>query len=57
MRPTAQRAEFGAAGARLRERASLFSGAGAFVSGLGTAATGALRYGGVIASGGGTEKR
>jgi hypothetical protein len=40
----ARRAELGAFGARNRETAGLFSGAGAFVSGLGTAATGALRY-------------
>jgi hypothetical protein len=39
-----RRAELGAAGARMRETGGLFSGAGAFASGLGTAATSLLRY-------------
>lgn len=43
----ARRAEYGAYGASLRERGGLFSGAGAFASGLGTAATGLYRWGGV----------
>lgn len=40
----ARRAEYGAYGASLRERGGLFSGAGAFASGIGSAATSLMRY-------------
>lgn len=40
----ARRSDYAAFGAEQRSRGALFSGAGAFVSGLGTAATTALRY-------------
>lgn len=40
------RVSYGALGAGMREKAGLFSGAGAVVSGLGTAAQGALKYAG-----------
>lgn len=40
------RSTYGALGAGMRERAGLFSGFGAAVSGLGSAATGALKYSG-----------
>lgn len=40
----ASRAEYGAAGARMRASSGLFSGAGAIASGLGNAASSAIRY-------------
>mgnify|MGYP007100112602 CR=1 FL=1 len=40
------RASYGALGAGMRERAGLFSGFGAAVSGIGNAATGYLKYSG-----------
>jgi hypothetical protein len=40
------RSTYGALGAGMRERAGIFSGIGAAVSGLGSAATGALKYSG-----------